>query len=89
MSILAARTKFSGPDIVRDGGAAGNIPKGLQHSARRWPVEPAYAGETDKMRSTLKGLYLRGTMRQPLQGCKMGGTVTQGSACRATLGWMI
>ena len=25
-----------------------NIPKGFHHAARRWPVPPAYAGETDK-----------------------------------------
>ena len=61
-------------------GAAENIPKGFHHAARRWPEKPAYAGETDKMRPTPKGLYRRGTMRQPLQGCKMGGAVTQGSA---------
>jgi hypothetical protein len=32
------------------------IPKGFNHSARRWPMKSGYAGIIGKIKSTLKGL---------------------------------
>jgi hypothetical protein len=46
--------------LSREGREAGEvaekIPKGFNHSARRWPMQSGYAGWWNKMTTTLKGL---------------------------------
>ena len=60
------------------------IPKGLNHSARRWTTESAYAGWMDGGKTTLKGLHPSGgAVMQPRWGCDFVWTVTQGSTILA------
>jgi hypothetical protein len=91
------RTKPSGVELLGDVPEHWEVkrpaPTGLRPKAQGWTEErgPTLGNERPIGSSTPTGLWpvaaMRGGVTQPRWGWGHFATVTQGSACRATLGW--